>query len=74
MSNILITAPFCASCEVTKREYAKYGISFREVLYDSKEGEELVDKYSIRRVPVLIHKDKLYYGIPEKSDIETLCD
>ena len=71
---ILITSEWCGSCREAKRKYDELGVKYREVQYDSEEGEKLVDMHNIRRIPALILEDQLIVGIPEQKDVVKLTE
>ena len=71
---ILITSEWCGSCKKAKRKYDELGVKYREVQYDSEEGEKLVNIHNIRRIPVLILEDQLIVGIPEQKDVVKLTE
>jgi methyl coenzyme M reductase alpha subunit len=70
---IAVSHPNCRRNEIiaeAKRIAEELGIEIKEVMLNSPEGEEYVEKLEIRYIPAFIVGDKVYYL--EKVDKETM--
>lgn len=69
---ILVTSNWCHFCPTTKKLWKDikldHDFEYEEIDFDSPEGENIVDKYSISSVPTTIINDKIaFVGIPDKD-------
>lgn len=70
---IVISHPNCRKNEIIAEARIiaeELGIEIKEVMLNSPEGEEYVEKLEIRYIPAFIVRDKVYYL--EKVDRETM--
>jgi len=70
---IVISHPNCRKNQIiveARRIAEELGIEIREVMLNSPEGEEYVERLGIRFIPAFIVRDKVYYL--EKIDREIM--
>lgn len=58
----IVTGQFCGACKAVKSILDKKGVKYDEIMFDSEEGKEIIEKSGQNKIPIIVDNDNLYIG------------
>ena len=58
----MVVGHFCGRCKIAKQVLKEKGYNVREIICDSEEGKDIIDKTQAKELPILIDNGKILKG------------
>jgi glutaredoxin len=58
----IVSGPYCGRCKVAKQILTEKGYVVNEIMANSDEGKEIIDKTQAKELPILINEGKILKG------------
>lgn len=58
----IVSGPYCGRCKVAKQILTEKGYVINEIMANSDEGKEIIDKTQAKELPILINEGKILKG------------
>lgn len=58
----IVSGPYCGRCKIAKQTLAQKGYIVNEIMADTEEGKEIIDKTQAKELPILIDNGKILKG------------
>lgn len=58
----MVSGPYCGRCKIAKQMLAQKGYIVNEIMADTPEGKEIIDKTQAKELPILIKDGKIMKG------------
>lgn len=58
----MVSGPYCGRCKMAKQMLAQKGYIVNEIMADTDEGKEIIDKTQAKELPILVNDGKILKG------------
>lgn len=58
----LVVGSYCGRCKIAKKILEEKGYEFKEIMFDSVEGKDIIDKTQAKELPILVDDGKIMKG------------
>ena len=58
----MVSGPCCGRCKMAKQIFTQKGYIVNEIMADTEEGKEIIDKTQAKELPILINEGKILKG------------
>lgn len=58
----IVVGPYCGRCRIAKQMLREKGYDVKEIMFDSEDGKEIIDKTQARELPILVDNGKILKG------------
>jgi glutaredoxin len=58
----IVSGPYCGRCKIAKQILSQKGYVINEIMANSDEGKEIIDKTQAKELPILIDDGKILKG------------
>lgn len=58
----IVSGPYCGRCKIAKQMLTQKGYIVNEIMADTEEGKEIIDKTQAKELPILIKDGEILKG------------
>lgn len=58
----IVSGPYCGRCKIAKQLLSQKGYIINEIMADTEEGKDIIDKTQAKELPILIDNGKILKG------------
>lgn len=58
----MVSGPYCGRCKMAKQIFTQKGYIVNEIMADTEEGKEIIDKTQAKELPILVNEGKILKG------------
>ena len=58
----IVSGPYCGRCKIAKQTLSQKGYIVNEIMANTDEGKEIIDKTQAKELPILIDNGKILKG------------